>query len=251
MRLWVLSDLHIDDFEDWCEQIDLGPHPDHDVIVMAGDLCDGDRNPIPWLISEFSDAERERMLFVPGNHEAWGIGTANVRDRLRGLREQCGIKTLNRETLEIDGRRFVGATMWTPLSENLDHLDGDLAAIPDFDGAKWRGRHARDRAWLEETVQLGDIVITHHAPHYEGLATAMQHNVRLWRLQSGYFADMESLIAERRPALWIHGHTHATRQYDVDGVPIVTNARGRGYAPNFKPNFVFELPEPTPVPKWP
>ncbi len=251
MKLWILSDLHIDDFEDWNERLDLGEHPEHDLIIMAGDLADGDRNPIPWLMSEFSDAERSRMLFVPGNHEAWGIGTANVRDRLRDLREQTGLTTLNRETIEIDGRRFVGATLWSPLSPNLDHLGGDLVNIPNFNGDKWRARHLQDWMWLDETVLPGDIVITHHAPHSEGLATAMQHNVKLWRLQSGYYADMTNLFKERLPSVWIHGHTHVTRQYEVDGTPVVTNARGRGYAPNFQPNFVFELPEPTPAPKWP
>lgn len=236
MKIWLISDLHID-----FAPIELGPHPEHDVIVMAGDLCDGDFNPISWMRSEFSDAERARMIFVPGNHEAYAIGHANVRDRLRDLREQCGINTLHRQTVEIGGQRFVGCTMWSPLREALDGLGGDLAHIPDFTGAQWRARHERERAWLEETVQLGDVVITHHAPSFEGLATRMQHNIQLMSLTSGYYANMESLIAERRPALWIHGHTHITSRYQIAGVPVVSNARGRKYDEHFKPDFVIEV----------
>ena len=236
-RVWVLSDLHIDVVTD----LELYDHPDHDIIIMAGDLCDGDHDSVPWLLGEFSDAERGRMVYVPGNHDAWNIGLAKVPNSLRRLREETGIITLDREIVEIDGRRILGCTMWSPLAPTLDHLGGDLTEIPDFGGDAWRAAHDRDRLWLEETVAEGDIVVTHHAPGWDGLDPRMQHQPELMRLASGYYADMTDLTAQRQPAIWIHGHTHVTREYLVGQTPVVSNAAGRGLAMHFQPGYVIDI----------
>lgn len=236
MKIWVLSDLHIDVVTD----IDLYDHPEHDLIIMAGDVADGDYDPTPWLLATFSDAERGRMIYVPGNHDSYGVGLAAVPDRLHRLRDETGIITLDRETIAFGGHRIVACTMWTPLHENLDELGGDLTAIPGFSGDAWRAAHARDRVWLEETVIEGDIVVTHHAPAWSGLAGKMQQNPALMRLSSGYFADMSELIVDRRPELWVHGHTHVTREYAVGGTRVVSNAHGRGLGLHFEPGFVVE-----------
>jgi predicted phosphodiesterase len=237
MKIWTLSDLHIDVVQD----LDLFDHPEHDLIIVAGDLADGDFDPTPWLLAEFSDVERSRLVYVPGNHDSYHVGLAAVPDRLRRLRDETGIVTLDRDTVEIDGRRIVGCTMWTPLAPSLDDLGGDLVAIPDFSGEAWRAAHERDRVWLDETVQEGDIVVTHHAPSRDGLDPRMQHKPELMRLASGYYADMTGLIEQRQPAIWVHGHTHVTRQYEVGETRVVSNAHGRGLGLHFQPGFVVEL----------
>lgn len=237
MKIWTLSDLHID----VVQYLELYEHPQVDLIVMAGDLADGDYDPVPWLKSEFSDAERSKMIYVPGNHDAYAIGLGAMPDHLRRLRDDAGIITLDRQTVEIEGRRIVGCTLWSPLSPSLDGLGGDLAAIPGFSGDAWRAVHERDRAWLEETVMEGDIVVTHHAPSREGLDPRMQHKPELMRLASGYYADMTDLIEQRSPALWVHGHTHVTREYAVGETRVASNAAGRGSAQLFEPGYVVEI----------
>jgi Icc-related predicted phosphoesterase len=241
-RIWVLSDLHVEVIHD----IELGAHPDVDHIVMAGDLSDGDHDPTNWLLQTFSDVERANMVYVPGNHDAYGIGLDGVPDRLRHLREATGIIMLDREVVEIDGHRILGCTMWSPLSPALDNAGGDLAAIPGFTGDVWRATHDRDRSWLEETVREGDVVVTHHAPSWNGLDTRMQQNPRLMSLASGYFADMTDLIEQRQPALWIHGHTHVTSMYEVGETRVVSNAQGRGLGLHFQTDFVVEIDDPAP-----
>ena len=236
-RIWALSDLHIDVVDD----LDLGEHPDCDLIIVAGDLADGDFDVVPWLRANFSGAERAQLVYVPGNHDAYSLGLSCVPERLQRLRDETGIITLDREVVEMDGRRIVGCTMWTPLAPTLDDLGGDLTAIPDFGGEAWRAAHHRDRVWLEETVTEGDIVVTHHAPAWSGLDMRMQQNPRLMGLSSGYFADMTDLIEQRQPALWIHGHTHVTREYSVGATRVVSNAAGRGLALHFQPDFVVDI----------
>lgn len=237
MKIWTLSDLHVD----VVTAPELYVHPEHDLIIMAGDLADGSYDPVPWLLEQFSDEERRRLVYVAGNHDRYAIGLEAVPAHLRRLRDATGIVTLDRETIEIEGRRIVGCTMWSPLAPSLDNLDGDLAAIPHFNGDAWRAAHERDRRWLEETVVEGDIVVTHHSPAWSGLDPRMQHKPELMRLASGYYADLTDLIEQRQPELWIHGHTHVTREYQVAETRVVSNAHGRGLGRQFQPNFVVEL----------
>lgn len=236
MKIWTISDLHIDFVIP-----ELFEHPAHDLIVMAGDLSDGDFDPVPFLLGEFTDDERSKLIFVAGNHEAYNVGLDAIPGHLKRLREETGIITLDRETVEIDGQRILGCTMWTPLHPSLDTLGGDLSAIPGFSGGAWRAAHERDRIWLEETVREGDIVVTHHSPSWSGLDGSMQQNPRLMGMSSGYFADMTDLIEQRSPALWVHGHTHVTLEYAVGQTKVVSNAAGRGRAMMFEPGYVVEL----------
>lgn len=252
MKLWVLSDLHIDRNPD----LDLGAHPDADVIVMAGDLSDGDYDPAPWLLETFSDDERGRLLFVSGNHEAYGIGLEAVDGFVRVLADRTGIVPLDRSVVEIEGQRFVGAPLWTANDPRLDDYyianpQGDFRAVPGLTPSTWRGAHERDLVFIERELRPGDVVITHHAPAFDGLRTDMQHNPRLAAVSSFYFTDLEDLIVEREPVLWVHGHTHITSEYRVGGTRMVSNALGRGAALAFDPGMVIELDGPRPGPKTP
>ena len=58
---------------------------------------------------------------------------------------------------------------------------------------------------------------------------------------SGYATDLDSLIGDLRPALWVHGHTHVTREYDVGGVPVVSNALGCGAGLHFLTDYVVDI----------
>jgi|TARA_A100001391_G_scaffold63912_1_gene39783 predicted phosphodiesterase len=250
MKIWTLSDLHID--SNHTDDLDLGAHPDCDAIIMSGDLCDGGyTDPSEWLLSEFFDDERAKLLFVAGNHEAYGQGLDLVPDYLTRLADRTGIQILHRSIIEIAGQRFVGAPLWSDFSPRLDEHwsdKGDFAAVPDLTPDSWRAEHRCDRTWLEDVIQAGDVVITHHAPSFEGLATEMQQNIQMRMLSSGYYTDLEDLIVDRAPALWVHGHTHVTRKYAVGATRMVTNARGRGRNYNFDPGLVVEIDTYAPPP---
>lgn len=66
VRLWVLSDLHLD-----FAPLDLTP-PEHDVVVVAGDvsehLC---RSVLPWL-GRLRESNGRPVVYVPGNHDFYG-----------------------------------------------------------------------------------------------------------------------------------------------------------------------------------
>ena len=62
MRIWILSDLHIEQ-SDW----DIpDPAPDFDVLIAAGDIHDPLSEGVHWLAER---AAGRPVIYVPGNHE--------------------------------------------------------------------------------------------------------------------------------------------------------------------------------------
>ena len=61
-----------------------------------------------------------------------------------------------------------------------------------------------------------------------------------------FASDAEALMDARRVALWIHGHTHDTFDYAVNGTRVLCNPRGyalRGVNENarFDPDLVVTI----------
>lgn len=108
MRLWILSDLHLE-YADLREP--LQP-PDADVCVMAGDLCRGIDNGIRWLAQHIAPAMP--CIYVAGNHEFY---KGSIKEGLEvgraAAKEATGIHFLENDAVNIDGVRFLGATLWT------------------------------------------------------------------------------------------------------------------------------------------
>lgn len=85
--------------------------------------------------------------------------------------------------------------------------------------------HRRARAWLEAELAKPfagqTIVVTHHAPHRLSLAERYAQDP----VSAGFVSHLPELV--RAPvALWIHGHTHTSFDYTVNGTRVVCNPRG-------------------------
>ena len=66
-------------------------------------------------------------------------------------------------------------------------------------------------------------------------------------LNVNFVSDARSLLGGERTALWIHGHTHDSFDYDVQGTRVLCNPRG--YAkdgvpenPLFDPGLIVDIP---------
>jgi predicted phosphodiesterase len=243
---WIISDMHIDAFEYFEKRpYSLDVHPECDLILMAGDLADGDwPGKAAWLKAEFSDDERSRLVYVPGNHDAYGIGLAGVPELMRRLVGETGIIALDNDVAEVAGHRIVGTALWSPFGEYLDEAfghRGDFKVVPGLTPDAWRAEHQRNLRWLAETLEPGDILMTHHAVGERGLHAEMRRNTDLMLVDSGYYAPLDDFIAERQPQLVVHGHTHVHQTYLVEGVPVVSNARGRSFDRHFRPDFTIGI----------
>src|SRR6185437_27989 len=112
MRLQILSDLHLESNPDFT----FAPEPDVDLLVLAGDIgsyqagsaLDG----ADFGLERYAPLGREaswpnKVLYVPGNHEFDGLDFDETMLRLRQTCKRLGIIWLEKETVVLDGIRFV------------------------------------------------------------------------------------------------------------------------------------------------
>lgn len=253
MRLWVLSDLHLD-VNDSAETFRLpSPVPDHDAVVIAGDVCEDPAAAVTWIAE--SGLARRPVVYVPGNHEYYG------RDRQEALAEgrraaadQPNIHLLDGDSVDLDGCVVHGATLWTDyaLSGNPDgamraaeRLLSDHRLIRN--GARaWtasdaRAEHGARAAWLGAALRrhprTRNVVVTHHAPALRPGAVRFRDHP----LAAAFASDLSGLLDGA--ALWVHGHTHAACDYTHAGCRIVNNPRGyvRREQTGFDPALVVSL----------
>ena len=253
MRLNVLSDLHLSRGE-------LAiPDNDADVVVLAGDIA-RPREAVDW-----ASRIDKPVLFVPGNHEFYGSTIRGTIAELERLCEGTGIRILDDGEALIEGVRFLGTTLWTDFNlfgggerraaamaeaqrrmrDFLAIRAGEATEAP-FTPADSAALFAVHRAWLagrlQEPFAGPTVVITHHAPSRASIHARFQDSP----LNACFVSDAADLVRGSRARLWIHGHTHDSFDYRLDGTRVVCNPRG--YAtegvdenPRFDANLVVDI----------
>jgi len=253
MKLNILSDLHLGfGAMEW-------PVNDADAIVLAGDIS-RPREAAAWAM-RFN----KPVLYVPGNHEFYGSSIEGALDELKRLCEGTKVHVLDNGEAVLDGVRFLGTTLWTDfqLSDDSEQRaaakDAARRLLRDFSRIRVREASAdlftpddsvalfrQHAAWLDarlSSVHAGPtVVITHHAPSTRSIHPRFADSL----LNACFVSDVEQLLGAHRAALWIHGHTHDSFDYLVDGTRVVCNPRGYvrggvGENPRFDPHFIVEV----------
>jgi len=254
MKLHILSDLHLG-----VQGMDR-PRTDADVVVLAGDIA-RPREAVAWALG-FD----QPVLYVPGNHEFYGGSIEGTALELRRLCDGTHIHVLDNRSLVLAGIRFLGTTLWTDFK-----LDGEGARrveamaegqrlMRDFSRIRigmpseaavltpqdTADLYAANSAWLGEEMAKPHggptVVITHHAPSPRSIHPRFADS----RLNACFVSDAEHLLGAARASLWIHGHTHDSFDYRLDGTRVVCNPRG--YAkdgvnenPSFDPGLTVDV----------
>ncbi len=250
MKIRVMSDLHIEFF-------DFEPHRDvpADVVVLAGDILT-EHYGLQWARSRFPHLP---IIYVMGNHEFYDARFERVLERAREEAARQQIHLLEKDQVIIDGVRFLGTTLWTDFEVEAPENDANCAmwyadrSMSDFSVIRYRGGmlHASDtremhfeaRAWLTdrlaEPFEGKTVVVTHHLPH----RLSIDKQFHKHPLNGAFASHLPELV--RLPVnLWIHGHTHCSCDYEVEGTRVVCNPRGYGPSDlneEFKPDLVIEV----------
>jgi predicted phosphodiesterase len=245
MRIRFLSDLHLEFMSPLHQSEFVRRLPnDCDVLVLAGDIAGatGLKRAFGLFSRHFAGST---IIFVAGNHEFYGSSPGEVEDSLcpSGLPDNVHaleMGTVRVGSLGLDGQRFLGCTLWFPPPQTGDKLVlTDYSAIEDFEPWVYE-RNAKSVQWLADNVRSGDVVVTHHLPSHKSV-----HKMYAGNPQNDFFVcDMTKLIEERQPALWIHGHTHESCDYQIGATRVVCNPYG--YFPsdtnnNFDPSKTVEI----------
>ncbi len=253
MKLNILSDLHLG----------FGamerPENDADVVVLAGDLSR------PLEAAVWALRFEKPVIYVLGNHEFYGSSIDGAAEQLKRLCEGTHVHVLDDSDVVIDGVRFLGSTLWTDFelfddtAKRAEAIAQARQLIRDFsrirtreaeramftpeDSAALFRRHSRWLGARLSTPHAGPtVVVTHHAPSRQSIHPRFADSL----LNACFVSDAQHLLGADRARLWIHGHTHDSFDYSVNGTRVVCNPRG--YArngvvenPRFDPNFIIEV----------
>jgi hypothetical protein len=168
---------------------------------------------------------KSKVIYVHGNHEFYGSGRARVlAATAEAAKRNRNLVWLDCAHVELDGRRFLGAPLWfrdDARARPLQHEMSDFMEIRRFQSWVYV-ENERAITFLEDNVGPEDIVITHHLPSQRCVGDRYVGHP----LNPFFVCDMEPLIEERRPKIWLHGHTHESVRTRVGATQIVCNPFG-------------------------
>ena len=225
MRVQYLSDIHVEFHADKGESFVGSLDPSAvDVLVVAGDLAVG-AGIGPALDLVCARYAPRPVLYVHGNHEFYGTTREKVIAETRGAcARNSNLHWLDGDVVEIGGIRFLGAPLWFRDFEGSKFLAfamNDFKTIQGF--REWvylENQRALD--FLERELRAADVVVTHYLPVEASIAPRWQGDA----LNAFFLCDVEPLIRERRPQLWIHGHTHDSVDATLGETRVVANPFG-------------------------
>ncbi len=176
------------------------------------------------------------------------------------------VHVLDCDAVVIDGVRFLGSTLWTDFALRIDTATGPVSDVNRGIAAARRSMvdyrtidvadttadttadtitpttpvtpqtrkltpedtlalHRAQRAWLQQALAEPfdgpTVVITHHGPHRGSLAPRFAAD---W-VSTAFINELPPSFFDI-PALWIHGHTHASFDYRVGDCRVLCNPRG-------------------------
>lgn len=240
MKIQILSDLHFEFQRDGGKGLVKECKTDADVLVIAGDL--DSQATLESSLSLFC-AEYKDVVYVTGNHEYYHSSFEEVDKTVaKALVKNSNLHLLDGSYVIIDGKRFIGGTMWFPFDQTNILFEGNLNDFTEIKGFKKRVYHENHRVvkYLEDTVVYDDIVVTHHLPSMASVAEEYKKS----NLNRFFVCDVERIMLKNYPKLWIHGHTHSRLDYMVDKTRVVCNPFGyAGFELNkdFSSNMIVEI----------
>lgn len=275
MKIQLLSDLHLETQP----HFRFEPAPDAELLVLAGDIGSYQRGSAltelgdtDFGLAQFSPLPQyggwpTPVIYVPGNHEYDSLDFDETHARLRATCERLGMMWLERETLVLDGIRFVGTTLWSdfdalaPRGPSASLTEQLKARQKAFRAADYYLRHAATlrggelflstqmraqslvcQAWLREALAVPfdgkTVVITHFAPSLR----SADPRYGLTPGTAGFCNALDELLP--LADLWMHGHLHCALDYHEGRCRVVANPlgyAGKGEQEAFKPHFVIAV----------
>ena len=252
MKLWLFSDLHLDVNRAYPFSLP-DPRPAHDIVVIAGDLCETIAAGVDWIAAEGLNGKP--VLYVAGNHEFYGQDRQHALTLGRqAASRRANIHLLDRERIEIGGVSFLGATLWTdyalhgdaPAARGIaERIMSDHRMIRHgtraFTAADASAEHTASRAWLAAQLALSRpgpvVVVTHHAPSAASISARFKDHPAT----PAFASHLDDLAVWAD--VWVHGHTHRAVRHEIGACRVINNPRGyvRHEVTGFEPDLVIEI----------
>jgi len=242
MKIHYTSDLHL---EFGTPLNALENFKGGDVLILAGDITNSKHKGLDILdplCKRYND-----VVMVMGNHEHYEGKFPLTYTKLREVLPS-NVKLLENEILTIDGQRFIGCSLWSYMNEVDQYLAkyrmNDYIRVRNGPPSEpWKHKlsptvtvstHMNSARWLDENMQEGDIVVTHHAPSFASCNSKYTGN-------TAYATDLSDMILEHKPKYWIHGHLHDVVSYNIGDTAVKSNPLGYWRHQAFKPLKLLEI----------
>lgn len=264
VNIQLLSDLHLESNPHFTPT----PLAGADVLVLAGDIGSyqsgsllGSLGIADFGLARFSPLPASQggadwptpVMFLPGNHEYDGLDFDEADLRLRETCARLGLIWLERETLVLQGVRFIGSTLWSDfdaLTTSQANAGGDITLAEQlnlrekaFRAANFylKKNHAlraglpmlaeevrtqgqKSQAWLRQALAVPfdgpTVVVTHFAPSL--LSADPRYGITPGT--AGFCNALDDLLPQA--TLWLHGHLHCPNDYVRHGCRVVANPLG-------------------------
>jgi len=252
MRFRVLSDLHVDQNK-YFELEDK-----ETFTIISGDISKDINQLESWMVQNIHQG-----LFILGNHDF--TGSTSMLEAYEILNKKFPIDNslsfLQNNYKEIEGKIFVGATLWTDFKLNINNIYRTNSSHYNRLYGFVRGNFNKDQKLsLEITTQefrksllyieyicnkfldKDIIVITHHCPSMKCSAPKYINNT----LNPALISNLEDFIEKHKNIkAWICGHCHRDPLLtNIGQCKLIMNTRGYckfNECPNFQQNFVVEI----------
>ncbi|MFT6901851.1 MAG: Icc-related predicted phosphoesterase [Colwellia sp.] len=247
MKIQILSDIH-NEFEIYEPET-----CDADLVILAGDIHTKNRG-IEWAQSRFSVP----VLYVLGNHEAYGKTLPKYISEIRSLAEQTNVTILEKDVVTIGGVNFLGCTLWTDFEVMTNPRVAGYECqqvMTDYKKIKKLPNYSKIRSidtalynklsvnWLGKTLSelrgQTNVVITHHGPSMRSVPAHKTEDITT----SAYVSNLESFIGEHDIDYWVHGHLHNSSSYNIGSTTVICNPKGYPSEenPEFEPVKIISL----------
>lgn len=232
MRIYALSDLHIDYVENrrWLSQLSAVDYQD-DWLLLAGDISDR----MTLLAQCFTQvAEKfQRVLYVPGNHDLW-VHRESHADSIEKYRAVCALARdlgLHLESIESDQVSVIAILGWYDYSfgQPSEQL---LSNWVDYRACQWPSHFDEQKICqffsqlnTAPVPQLSKTVITcsHFVPRIDLMPSFIPPRFRLVYPVLGS-VQIERDLRRYRPDIHVYGHSHVNVKRRLDGVTYINNA---------------------------
>lgn len=266
MKIALMSDIHAEFYRhetNW-----LPPLPDNpDVLVLAGDNHVGGQ--LIDFVARICDAlPSTQIILIAGNHEfyrQYRLKTLAMYREVYANHKQ--VHFLENTSVDIEGIRFIGATLWTGFPPHLSEYSqeevmkyakenvNDFSLIADDTNVGKIEALTPERAkilfhesknsisqMLMESIPAKCVVVTHFPP----LMRLIHPKFPIDKVSSYFTSDCQDLIETYQPAYWFYGHNHWSSQIALGKTQIFSNQFGY---PNerwkmggvFDQNLIFQL----------
>ena len=232
LNIELISDVH---FEFGSLPSFFSIPEDTDVLVLAGDIASGVTN-VYDALKAFRKQTNADIVYVMGNHEHYS-GAREIEEfselLLQKTQAMDRVHFLERESVEIKGVHFIGATLWTNFRDDIwarqaaKEMITDFRRIKKFSTLACETIHYSTKIYLKtayENLQGPKVIVTHFLPAIECISPQYQNPKNLLNY---YFAnDMGGWISELKDTVWMFGHTHDSVDIVLGDTRCVCNPYG-------------------------